>query len=141
MQSDSPSIYITVDSSFRLGYASKLMTIMQNYIDQTLVLLIDPLFQAPDLLRTFTTKNLHIQQFPLDPNLEMHDFTRLLTKLKPKQLMLEEKTLQYLNLLKFPGLRNSSIIVYKEETSIDFKFQNPIRQLTSVNGIIDVKHI
>ena len=33
MQSDSPSIYITVDSSFRLGFTSKLMTIMPNYID------------------------------------------------------------------------------------------------------------
>jgi len=33
MHSDSPSIYIAVDSSFRLGFASKLMNILANYVD------------------------------------------------------------------------------------------------------------
>jgi len=33
MQSDSPSIYITVDPTFRLGYSSKLIKIMNEFVD------------------------------------------------------------------------------------------------------------
>jgi len=46
----------------------------------------------------------------------------LLNRLKPKSILIDEKTMQIMNFLKYQGLKNSNVLVYKEETSIDFKF-------------------
>lgn len=68
--------------------------------------MIDPEFQQKELLRSMPLQKVQIEYCPMDYNIEAQDLVGILQRIKPKAVLIEEKTFQTLNYMKFSKMKS-----------------------------------
>jgi len=115
-----PSIYIVVDSTFRLGYSGKIFDIMNNEIGSGTVVFTDPYLCHSKIFEPLYLMNrLRIVHFPLNFNDSLVSTVNLIKKDTPDSKIIVPE--RYVKLLKSSPI-GDRLLILKDNQSIEFDF-------------------